>query len=128
MCVCSNFVNAYAVLHSRRFTSLPFFHCVHGDSFYRLPPCLHALSRHAHARLERLIIARFPDGGSVAIRWEYAFSVTPLWTIVTTIIGHVRRCVIFYVMSLRGPIWCPGRGVYTYVTKVADALVRVLKQ
>ena len=44
------------------------------------------------------------------------------------IIGHVRRCVIFNVMNLRGPIWCPRRGVYTYVTKVAGALVRVLKQ
>jgi hypothetical protein len=66
-------VITHAALLSCLLASFPLFYCIHIHSFYRMPPCLYAHSRRAHAGLERLIITRFPGGGSVGTRWEYAW-------------------------------------------------------
>ena len=68
--------------------SFPLFNCMHESSFHRMPPCLHAHSRHAHVGLERLIMARFPCGRSVAIRGEYAW-----WWSVPPACGRGARCL-----------------------------------
>ena len=60
--VCSSHANTHSVQYSCLQASFPLFHRMHGRSFYRMPLCLHAHSRRAHARSERLIITRFPGG------------------------------------------------------------------
>ena len=71
--VCGSHVNTHSVQYSCLLASFPLFYCIHIRVFHRMPPCLHTHSHRARARLERLIIARFPGRRSLAIRREYAW-------------------------------------------------------